>query len=310
MRFFINKISLVCIFFLAAGRVWADEAAAVLKRAIEAHGGAARLERTKRGHIKAEWKGKRLGTTFDLIREETFDLPGRYRLSVKGTEGGIISEMELGFDGRKVWNRQGQRPPQYEPWVKPLPLEGHWHAILAQLLQLQSKDTELKFLGEETKAGRRLVGIRAVSPHAAADLYFDKSTGLLARAQRPLPGPEPGKNMIGENVYSDYREIGGVQYPMHCEGTVQNIYALDIRIISLEFIDKIDDGVFAKPAVSRPPEPPAPPEEQPEERPSAESPARWDVRFLVATLAAGSFVAVVWLIVRGSKGRKQQTPPQ
>jgi hypothetical protein len=295
---------------LPIGRLQAEEAAAILKRAIEAHGGAARLERTKRGHVKAEWKGERLGRAFDLIREETFDLPGRYRLRIKGTEGGIDSDMELGFDGRKVWNRQGQGPPRYEPWVTPLPLEGHWHAILAQLLQLQGKDTELKFLSEETKDGRRLVGIRAVSPQAAADLYFDKSTGLLAGAQRPLPGPQPGKNMIGENVYSDYREIGGVQYPMHCEGTVKNFYTLDIRIISLEFIDKIEEGVFAKPAVSRPPEPPAPPENQPEERPSAEPPVRWDMRFLVATLVAGSVIAVVWLIVRSAKGRKQQTPPQ
>lgn len=308
MRSFVSKTCLVCAFFLTAGRAWTDEAAAVLKRAIEAHGGAARLERTKRGHLKAEWKGERRGLAFDLIREETFDLPARYRLRVKGTEGGTVSDMELAFDGRKVWNRQGQRPPRYEPWATQLPLEGHWHAILVLLLQLQNKDAELQFLGEEAKDGRRFIGIRAVSPRVTADLYFDKATGLLARTRQPRP--DLGKDLISETVFGDYREISGVQYPMHKEETVKNFYSLDIRIISLELIDQIDESVFAKPAEATPPEPPAPPDEPPDERPKDESPARWDMRFLVATLAVGSVVVVMWLIVRGSKGRKQETPSQ
>ncbi|HEY7153489.1 MAG TPA: hypothetical protein VH575_05985 [Gemmataceae bacterium] len=251
-------------------------------------------------------------SVFRVTLEETFDLPDRYRRTVTGVAGGAFGDMEYAIQGTRGWIRQGRNPPQDFPLAEPLPLERHWHAILAQLLLLRSKDTELKYLGEKVKDGRQLAGISAHSPQAAGDLYFDQTTGLLARAVRPVPNVALGKDTageIGENIFDDYKEIQGVQYPLHSKATSSGM-SLEVKITSLEFLDKIDDDIFAKPAVSRPPEPPTPPDEPPEERPSAEPPARWDVRFLVATLAAGSVVAVVWLIVRGSKGRKQETPPQ
>jgi len=307
-------ITLPCVFFALASRARADEAAAVLERGIQAHGGAAHLERTKRGHIKAEWKGKhqQLGNVFQWICEETFDLPARYNIKTEATSGGISHIMELTFNETRGWFRTDQFPLRDMPATEPLPLEGHWHTILAQLLQLRSKDTELKFLGEAAKDGRRLAGIRAVSPRAAADWYFDKSTGLLARTQGPLANPWRGQEpIVGESTYDDYREVGGVQYPMHWSVIAQNIHTLDVRINTLEFLDKINERVFAKPQVPLPQEPSAPPpDNQVEEHPSTETPARWDRRLFVATLAVGSFVAVVWLIVRSSKRRKQAVPPQ
>jgi hypothetical protein len=301
----IAKITLSCVFFALVNCVQADEATAVLERAIQAHGGAERLERTKRGHIKAEWKGQSLGNTLQMTWEVTFDLPKRYKRKMVGTKGGKALDGESAVMGTKGWSRQGQDPPQEDTAVMVHPLEDHWHAILAQLLHLRSKDTELKILAEETKGGRRLVGIRFASPRAAADLYFDKTTGLLARRQWPLPHPFFNADTI---LYGDYREVGGVHYPMHWEGTLNNTSSLDIRIISLDFLDKIDESAFAKPAVSHPWEPPAPPDMP--STPSAEAPACWDIRLIVATLAVGCFVAVVWLIVRGSKAKKQTAPPQ
>jgi hypothetical protein len=115
------------------------------------------------------------------------------------------------------------------------------------------------------------------------------------------------KVLIAENVYDDYKQIQGVQYPMHSKA-INPDSTLDIKIVSLEFLDKIDDGNFAKPVEAAAPQTPSPPE-QPESS-SDEPPARWDMRLVVATLAVGAFVAVVWLFVRGSKTRKQETPPQ
>src|SRR5262245_17406416 len=124
----IAKITLPCVFFALASCAQADEATAVLERAIQAHGGAARLERTKRGHIKAEMKGKLPGNVFQVTWEETFDLPNRYRWKIEGTKSGSSCDMELGFDGRKGWSRQGQFLPQDARGGEPLPLESSWHA--------------------------------------------------------------------------------------------------------------------------------------------------------------------------------------
>src|SRR5262245_19238764 len=111
----IAKITLPCVFFALASRAQADEAAAVLEKAIQAHGGAARLERTKRGHIKAEWKGQRLGNAFQVTWEETFDLPKRYKRKMVGTNGGSAVDTESAVMGTRGWERQGQKPPQDSP---------------------------------------------------------------------------------------------------------------------------------------------------------------------------------------------------
>jgi hypothetical protein len=293
------------------GRACADEARTVLERAIRAHGGADKLERTKRGRLKASVNGKSNGGDFQWAWEETFDLPGRFHWRIEETTKGRTAFMEYAIDGTRGWRRAGKLPPETIREPEPEPLERHWHAVLAQLLLFsRSKDTELKFLGEEMKDGRRLAIISARSPRAAADLYFDRATGLLARAVSPRPNPMAGKEtkvLIAENVYDDYKQIQGVQYPMHSKA-INPDSTLDIKIVSLEFLDKIDDGNFAKPVEAAAPQTPSPPE-QPESS-SDEPPARWDMRLVVATLAVGAFVAVVWLFVRGSKTRKQETPPQ
>ena len=305
------KITLVCLFFFVMGRAWADEARVVLERAIRAHGGADKLERTKRGQLKAKVEGRYLGGVSQVTWEEKFDLPRRFRRSVEGTIGGGAFSMEYVVDGTRRWGRQGQLPAQPLPKLdEPIPLERHWYAIPAQLLLLRGKDTELKFLGEEMKHGRRLAAISAQTRRATGDLYFDRATGLLARSVSPMPDFVSNKetpDKIGEYVYDDYKETQGVQYPMHIKAASPGS-SLDIKIVSLEFLDKIDDGDFAKPVEAAAPQTPSPPE-QPDSS-SDETPVRWDMRLVVATLAVGTFMAVVWLLVRGSKTRKQETPPQ
>lgn len=133
-------------------------------------------------------------------------------------------------------------------------------------------------------------------------MYFDRATGLLARAVRPVPGL--AEVNIAENIYDDYQQIQGVQYPMHSKAANPK-FSLDIKIASIEFLDKIDPGEFAKPVDADAPQTASSPEAPVE--PSAETPARWDIRLIVATLAVGAFMAVVWLLVRGSKTRQPRT---
>jgi hypothetical protein len=311
MRSLLVKIPLACLFLYLTGHACADEARTALEKAIQAHGGADKLERTKRGRLKASVNGRRFGGVLQWAWEETFDLPRRYRQIAEGTVGGRAFFADRVLDGTRGWIRLGRSPATNFEVEKPDPLESHWHAILAQLLLFErDKDTELKWLGEQMKDDRRLVVISAHSPRARADLYFDRTTGLLARAVQPLPNLMAGKGkavIIGESVYDDYKNIQGIQYPMHSKATNPDS-TLDIKIASIEFLDKIDDLAFAKPVEVAPADAEAPSPSQPAAPASADTPARWELRLVVATLAGGAFVAVVWMLVRNSKARKQETP--
>jgi hypothetical protein len=308
MHSLISKRILACFVLLLASRACADEARAVLERAIQAHGGADKLERTKRGRLKATVTGRRFGGVIQLAWEETFDLPGRFHSIAEGTAGGKGYFEEQIMDGARGWTRLGKAPPVPVTMPKAEPLEWHWHAILAQLVLLSSKDTELKLLGEQVKDGRRLVAISASSPRAAADLYFDRATGLLARRTSPMPNFDATKEKpidFGEFVYDEYKEVQGVQYPMQSKATSTGS-SLEIKIASIEFLDKIDELAFAKPVEAGVAEAPSSPEEP--AAPGPETSARWDRRLVVATLAVGSFVALVWFLIRGSRMKKQQAP--
>jgi hypothetical protein len=299
-------IVLGCLVLTPAGG-WADEPRAVLDRAIEAHGGEARLAKTKVGRLKAKVEEAGPGTgSRQATWEEVFDLPGRYRQTMEEVGRGEASLLEYVVVGRKGWQRQGQGAPQDFPVVE-APAEEHWNAFLLQLLRLRGKDVKLTALGEERRDGRALTGIRAVSPTGTLDLYFDTATGLLARARLPLPNFLPGREAASEATYEDYRDVGGVRYPMHVKVTAGAGQYRDIVLTSLEFLDKIDDSAFAKPFVPPPPEAGAAPDTRPEDgatAPDAERLPRWDVRLVVATLTAGGVVGAVWLFVRASRRRK------
>ncbi|HWG47205.1 MAG TPA: hypothetical protein VN688_30860 [Gemmataceae bacterium] len=309
MRSIISIIVLICALVLPSSAVRAEEAHAILNRAIQAHGGESRLARTKVGRLKAKAEGAFAGAgAFNVTWEETFDLPRRYKQTIEGTVNGMAMNTESAVNGRKGWMRQGKEPPRDFSLPELLPLEQHWHTFLAQLLLLRSKDTQLTSLNEERRDGRTLVGIRVVTSRGTADLYFDKSTGLLAWARRPLLNFMGGQQMRGETVYDDYREVSGVRYPMHIKASNGDANFVNRTLSSIEFLDKIDDSVFAKP---EPPQPAADMRFDIQLVPEQETvPARWDIRLILATLGVGVFVGVVWLIVRASKRREAPTPPK
>ncbi len=155
-----------------------------MEKAIEAHGGEARIARTKIGRLKATVEGSFAGAgAFKATWEETFDLPRRYRRVMEGSEAGQPFHREFAANETEGWMRLGQKAPQVFPVSETLPLEQHWHAVLMRLVLLKNKDTRLTALPEAQRDGRSLAGIRAASPRGEAELYFDKSTGLLARAR-------------------------------------------------------------------------------------------------------------------------------
>jgi hypothetical protein len=311
------RLALFSLAVISLQRAAADEAHDVVTKAIQAHGGEAQLARTTRGRVKARVDGF-FGArgSVKATWEEVFDLPQRYRRTLDGTNAGMPFHEENGVNGKRGWMRQGQGTPQDVLVAEPLPLGDHWHAVLAQLLLLRDKDARLSYLGEEQQGGRTILGVRVVSPQCQANVYFDKSTGLLARARRPLPNMTPGREMIGETIYDDYREVSGVKYPMHMKATNGDTFSLNIVVTALEFLDKIDDSSFAKPE--------APPsarenaassgqeekETEGDSVPATEPPPRWDYRLIAATLGAGALVAVVWLFAHNSRKKERPTLPQ
>ena len=311
-----------------ADRAWAEDARALLDRAIAAHGGADRLDKTRKGRLKAKMDGEDRGIPFKVAWEETFDLPQRYRRAIDRTLRDATHHLEYVIDGKKGWFREEKEPARALPgdeetpagryWKtvldrQPLPLTWHWQAVLAQLPQLRGKETQLTSLPDETKDGRVLAGFKAVSPQIASTFYFDRTTGLLARANWALPTLMPGDEVTSETIYEDYRDVQGVRYPMRIRAGVGRIYSITTTVASFEILDTVENTVFAKPPSPVPDKPqPRPAQDKPQPNPVAaveiEPSTPWDARLIAATIGVGVAVAGVWFYVHIA-GRKRNATP-
>ncbi|HTU19865.1 MAG TPA: hypothetical protein VMG10_17515 [Gemmataceae bacterium] len=300
MRFVSCLNVFVCLCLLAAARAPAEEARAVLDRAIQAHGGEARLERTTKGRLKARVEGNMFGTVFKTEWEETFDLPGRYKQIIDGSVNGMSTHMEYAVTGTKGWLRQGTDSARDFAESEPPSVGRHWHAILAQLLLVSDKKIQLSSLPDDKTDGRTLAGIRAVSLQGSGDWYFDKATGLLARAPWRMPNHtilKAGQKTMGQHRLEDYHDIKGIHYPMKFITNAGKANSMTITISSIEFLDKIEASVFVNPQT------PAEPYK------GEETPVNRDRWLIIATASAGVVVGAVWLIVRASGRGKRETPP-
>ena len=296
MRNYLLTSPCAFLFLLLAGTASAEDARAILDRAIQAHGGAARIERTKRGHLKGKCEGIQSNGPFTYEVEEWFDLPARNKRIVDSNIGGASSHVEYLFIGEESWKRESPRAWQHSSWPYSLSAEQQqWYAVLAVLILLREKEVPFTSLPEKTKDGRTLVGIQTIYAEHLLEYFFDKLTGLLERSKGTPPGQEST-----ETLYDDYREIQGIRYPMHFKVAAKT-YSSTTTLSSIEFLDKIDESIFSKPQT--------PAAERPITLSNEKTPEHRNSVLIVVTLVAGVIVGAVWFIVRASKRGNRETPP-
>jgi hypothetical protein len=222
----------------------------VVQRAVEAHGGEAKLEKTLTGRIKGSIDAKVGDIALSARLVETFQLPSQYKRSIDGEVAGKKEHMEYAFtEGRGWLMRNGE--PAKELSGKELSLESHWHTMPVLLTRFLRNGSELTRVSEIVADGKTLVGVGIVKGQMKTELFFDRATGLLDRAKRgislPIIAGDPAGNQDGEVVYSDYREVAGVKYPMKVHATAGSKMFFDVRIFSVQFLDRIDPAEFKKP---------------------------------------------------------------
>lgn len=288
----------------------AEDARALLDRAIKAHGGEERLQLTKKGHLKAKTEVNRLRLTSMFEIEEWFDLPSRFKRIVDTIANGVPIHQEEGFIGGKSWSREGTGPVLESP-----PLLPPWNDFLTELLLLRDKNAQLATLADDSKVGRPLAGLRAIYAQNKRDYFFDKSNGLLVArigSTNRSPSSQFGPDEKIRTFLDDYRDIQGILYPMRWK-VVTDTYSSTITISSIEFVNKIDEKVFQRPrtpvAVER--------ETGSTARDTAshaaaddseKSPQPKNWLLFVVTVGGGLIVGALWFIVRANKRGKRDAP--
>jgi len=227
-----------------------DKARAIVEKAIQAQGGEAKIAKLRTMRIKVK------GTT-DLIPgqpnlpftiEDTWQMPRRYKTSSSFQFMGNAVTQTQAMDGDTGW-------AQFNGQTQDLPKEAlaemkeqKYAEDLDRLSFLNEKGIELSATEEAKVDDKPALGVLVKSKgHRGVKLYFDKSNGLLVKRQQNVLDPASGKEISQEVVFGDYQDKDGVKHYRNITAYRDGKKIIDAKVMELEFFDKLEDKVFAKP---------------------------------------------------------------
>jgi hypothetical protein len=240
-----------CAMLVSVTAVFAqDKSQAVVEKAIEAQGGKAKVAKLRAMRIKVE------GTT-DLIPgqpklpftiEDTWQMPNRYKSSFSFELMGEKVTVTQVIDGDKGWMHVDGKTQDLPKEAVAEMKEQRYAEDLDRLGFLKEKGIELSLLVEIKIVEKPAIGVLVKSKgHRDVKLYFDKASGLLVKREHRLLEPSSGKEVLQEVIFSNYREKDGLKHYHKIIAFRDGKAAIQGEVREIEFFEKLDDKVFAKP---------------------------------------------------------------
>jgi len=241
-------IALVSVVF-AAEPVRADDASlAVIKKAIEAHGGADNLRKAQSVRGKLSGTMYRDGASITGESEYILRLPGFSRLTTQNVTDdpnkvvGTVANDQVSI---KYGNRFVELSSDMQA-DKKVGLQVEYIRTLIPLLT--DKAYAVSLVGEETIGTGKTTRVR-VQKEKEIDviLNFDNANGLLVKVAYEGLNFESQKRMKREIVYSDFKAIDGVMRPMTWEYYGDAKLLMKVTVREEKLGQDIKDSEFAKP---------------------------------------------------------------
>ncbi len=228
------------------GRAAEDAARALVTRAIKAHG-YKKNDLQKAVQIKSKGKIALMGG-IDFTQEVSIQRPNKFKDVMELTINGMKITQTTVYDGKQLWVSAGGQTVE----LKDKYIEAVKDVIammkVMELAFLQDKGLKLAPLGEAKVGDRPAVGVQ-VSGKAFKDinLYFDKKTGLVVKVERRTVDPMSGNEITEERIVTEYQKLDGRQVAKKVVVNRDGKKFIDVEVTQIEFVDKIEDGEFAKP---------------------------------------------------------------
>jgi hypothetical protein len=227
-----------------------DKARALVENAIKAHGGEVAVAKLRTMRIKAEGTMEVVpgqpAAAFTI--EDVWQMPDKYRTTAHFT----LMDMKVTtihvIDGEKAWAELNGEVHDLSKDASTEIREQKYAEDLDRLGFLKDKDVELSLLDEVKVNGKPAAGVRVKSKgHREVKLYFDKASGLLVKREHAVLDATTGKEVTQEVVFADYEDKDGVKHYKTVTGYREGKKIADAKVTAIEFLDKVDPKLFAKP---------------------------------------------------------------
>lgn len=219
--------------------------AALIERAIEAHGGEAAIRSLQIGRVVLKGDGRfgpGIEGPFTVV--DTFHLPRRLRREATAESNGETVRILTVLDGDKAWMKMSDGPV-----TRLQPSGDRLNAFPSTLLSglLDARDGEYTLTREESDdPGRILIAMEK------GELYYgtielDKDTHYLVATTKLLPDPEKGDWAVIDTIYDEHKVVQGVVVPMRMISYKDGDILLNVTVKKLELLESVESSDFAKP---------------------------------------------------------------
>jgi hypothetical protein len=239
----------VTVSISALGRtVSADDATAILKKAMKALGGEDNLKKIE----GAIWKSKgklRLGdhTEHDFTGQTIMQGLDRVRSEAEIEYVGQKHKMLTILNGDRALQVFGRMPLQPDDAVARLKSSLYLTLIPVTLTPLTEQRFKVSAAGAE-KVGDRLAVVLKVTCPDGKDftISFDKESGLPVKAVGTIFTLD-GRQVTQETTYSDYKNFEGIKVATRLESKIDGEPSRKSDLTEFKLLDKVDPMAFSIP---------------------------------------------------------------
>jgi hypothetical protein len=222
-----------------------QDAKAVIEKAIEAHGGAANLDKYAGGRAKSKGTIVLKGTEFPFTAERVYLLPNRSKTTYQLVIMNVHRTITYVVNGNTVAALAGglaQEMPKAQ--VDEVRTGLYVQNVTRLTPLLKDKKYKLAVAEEKSIDGKPAVGVTvSAEEHKDVRLYFDKQTNLLVGLLR-MGHDDQGKPAELFDVYSDFREANGIKYPTKTVVKENGNRYLESETTEFKPLEKVDGREF------------------------------------------------------------------
>jgi hypothetical protein len=240
-------LGLICV-FAPAGRAQDKEAAAIMEKAIKAHFPKGLDTKNTGSRTKTKGTLHIMGLDLDFTQEIAVQRPNKFKevmdLNVMGKTIVVTSV----YNGKDAWIKSDETEVKITPEILAEFKDAAYAIGLTSGLFLQDKTLKLSVVGDSKVKDKPATAV-LVSREGKKDitLHFDKATGLIVKVEMRKLDLMTNQEVNEERFITEYQEKGGNKVAKKVEVVRDGKPLIELEILELTTLEKIDDSEFVKP---------------------------------------------------------------
>jgi hypothetical protein len=224
------------------------DARAIVDKAIQAMGGAEKLNGIKAAMWKSKGKISFGGNDNDFTSTTTVQGLDHFRNEFEGDFGGNTVKGVIILAGDKGWRKFGDNNMEMDKdAVTNEKRTVYLQIIPATLVPLKTKAFKIEPAGADKVGGKAAAGVKVTAPDGKDfTLYFDKESGLPVKLVAKVVG-FMGDEFTQETLFSDYKDFHGIKKATKIESKRDGERFVEQQITEFRVLPKVGPHTFAEP---------------------------------------------------------------